>query len=121
MEKPKKLQLDTIQEYSKKRRLGRKKSSNRRSLYSIAADNIIAIATHGYTQYILPIDRVLWRDDEISFTKWKLVSAGFKVDHRGQPSSWEHLFSKLFDRPYEYLVISWSWNSEKPKRHFQWD
>lgn len=121
MRRSKEITLDTIQEYSKKRRRLRKNEITKRSLYNIVVDNIISIATHGYTQYIHPIDRGLWRDDEISFAKWKLISNGFSVDHNGRPTSWEHFFAKLFGNPQEYLIISWDWGSSKTKKHFQWD
>lgn len=114
--------IDKIQEYSKKRRSLRSNRGLYQSLYGIVVHNIIAIASYGYTQYIHPIDRGLWRDDEISFTKWKLNSKGFDVEHRGDPVSWEHFFSKLFGKPQEYLVVSWNWNtSSKKDRHYQWD
>lgn len=81
------------------------------------------MASHGYTQYIHPVDRDLWRDDEIKFTKWKLTSHdGFSIDHRGSPASWEKILSRIFGRPYEYFVISWNWEDGKDKKkHYQWE
>jgi len=117
----KEITLQQLQEYSKKQRLLIKSQTIKRSLYDIMVNNIISIASHGYTQYIHPVDRELWRDDEIRFTKWKLKSSGFEIDHRGKPTSWEYFFRKLFGNPYEYLVVKWSWTTVKDKRHFQWD
>lgn len=121
MNKQNEFTLEKIQEYSKKQRKIQTQESARRPLYSIVVSNIISMASHGYTQYIHPIDRGLWRDDEISFTKWKLKSNGFNIDHRGRPSTWSHLIQKIFGNPEEYLVVKWAWTNTKDKRHFQWD
>lgn len=92
------------------------KQQFRRGLYENIFESILHFAKSGKTLYIHPIDRELWNNEEIEYTKWKLRERGFTCKHK--------YFSKLSDffryitDNHEQLIVDWQWQ-EEPKPDYE--
>lgn len=81
----------------------------RRGLYTAILDLILQYARSGKTAYIHPVDRMLWNNEEIDYTIWKLREQGFACTHKyhSKLSDW----LRTYTNNREQLIIDWEINA----------
>lgn len=78
----------------------------RKGLFETISYFILHFAKNGKMRFIHPIDRELWDDPEIDYTKWKLETEGFKVTHKYH--TWVGQLIAAFTSHTEIFIIDWN-------------